>query len=103
MIHFIDGNGLWLSVRAGHLALRQRDGSYTWLPERIRTIVAVGHGFCVTAAALHYCVRHHVELFISNEMVGFISLFAPESRVDARSAALKARQKQFAAALDDAR
>jgi len=103
VIHFIDDNGLWLSVRAGHLALRQRDGSYTWLPERIRTIVAVGHGFCVTAAALHYCVRHHVELFISNEMVGFISLFAPESRVDARSAALKARQKQFAAALDDAR
>ena len=103
MIHFIDDNGLWLSVRAGHLALRQRDGSYTWLPERIRTIVAVGHGFCVTAAALHYCVRHHVELFISNEMVGFISLFAPESRIDARSAALKARQKQFAAVLDDAR
>jgi len=42
MILFIDENGLWLSVRAGHLALRQRDGSYTWMPERIRTIVAVG-------------------------------------------------------------
>jgi CRISPR/Cas system-associated endonuclease Cas1 len=103
MILFIDENGLWLSVRAGHLALRQRDGSYTWMPERIRTIVAVGHGFCVTAAALHYCVSRHVELFISNEMTGFISLFAPESRIDARYAALKARQKQFAAALDDAR
>ncbi len=102
-IYFIEENGFWLSVRAGHLALRQRDGTYTWMPERVRTIVAVGHGFCVTAAALHYCLSRHVELFISNEMTGFISLFAPESRIAARHTALKARQKQFAAALDDMR
>lgn len=39
-IHFIEDAGLWLSVRAGELAIRQRSGAYVHLSNRKRVIVA---------------------------------------------------------------
>jgi CRISPR/Cas system-associated endonuclease Cas1 len=99
-VHFIEDPGLWLSVRAGKLALRQRDGCYIELDERVRMIVAAARGVCVTNAAVRYCGARHIELLISDDVTAFVSLFAPEARGDARRAALKVREGQFRAAFD---
>jgi CRISP-associated protein Cas1 len=99
-LHFIEDPGLWLAVRAGELALRQRDGRYVDIDRRIKVIVAAARGFCVTSAAIRFCAAKHIELFISDDASAFVSLFAPESRGDARRAALKIRERQFRAALD---
>jgi hypothetical protein len=95
---FIEDPGLWLSVRAGKLALRQRDGRYIHLDGRVRVIVAAARGFCVTCAAIRFCSARHIELFVSDDVAAFISLLAPEARGDARHAALKVRERQFRAA-----
>jgi CRISPR associated protein Cas1 len=100
VIHFVEAPGLWLSVRAGNLALRQRTGAYVWLDRRVHVIVAVAHGFCVTTPAIRLCSARHVELLIADEVASFVSLFAPEARGDARRAALKVRERQFRAAFD---
>lgn len=97
---FIEDPGLWLSVRAGKLALRQRDGRYVHLNEHIRVIVAAARGFCVTCAAIRYCSARHIELFVSDDVSAFVSLLAPETRGDARRSALKVRERQFRAAFD---
>ena len=97
---FIEDADLWLSVRAGELALRQRDGRYIHLDGRIRVIVAAARGFCVTCAAIRYCSAKHIELFVSDDVAAFVSLFAPEARGDARRAALKVCERQFRAAFD---
>jgi CRISPR/Cas system-associated endonuclease Cas1 len=99
-IHFIEDAGLWLSVRAGELALRQRDGRYVHLDGRIRTIVAAVRGFCVTNAAILFCSARHIELFLSDDAAAFVSLVAPTAIGDARRTALKVREKQFRAAFD---
>src|ERR1700730_17774882 len=95
---FIEDAGLWLSVRAGELALRQRDGRYVDLDERVRAIVAAARGFCVTSPAIRHCSAKHIELLISDDAAAFVSLFAPEARGDARRAALRVRERQFRAA-----
>ena len=100
---FIEDSGLWLSVRAGELALRQRDGSYVHLDEHIRIIVAAAHGFCVTCTAIRYCSARHIELYVSDDVSAFVSLLAPEARGDARRAALKVRERQFRAAFNPRR
>ena len=92
--------GLWLSVRAGELALRQRDGRYVDLDRRIKVIVAAARGFCVTAPAIRYCIAKHVELLITDDATAFVTLFAPTSVGDARRTALKVRERQFKAAFD---
>ncbi|SRR5579883_384524 len=97
---FIEEDGLWLSVRAGHLALRQRDGTYTWLPDTVRSIVAAGHGFAVTDAAIRHCVNNHVELLISGTAPAFVSLFSAQPLCDASRAALNLRKRQFEALHD---
>jgi CRISPR-associated endonuclease Cas1 len=97
---FIEDAGLWLSVRGGMLAIRQRDGHYIDVSHKIKTIVAAGHGFAVTSAAVRYCGARHIELLISDDVAAFVSLFAPEARGDSRRAALKVRERQFRAALD---
>lgn len=99
-ILFIETPGLWLAVRAGELALRQRDGRYVELDKRIKVIVAAARGFCVTSAAIRFCAAKHIELFVSDDASAFISLFAPEARGDARRAALKVRERQFQAVFD---
>jgi CRISPR-associated endonuclease Cas1 len=100
---FIEDPGLWLSVRAGELALRQRDGRYVHLDGHIRVIVAAARGFCVTCAAIRYCSARHIELFVSDDVAAFVSLLAPEARGDARRAALKVREHQFRAAFNPRR
>jgi hypothetical protein len=62
--------GLWLSVRAGELALRQRDDAYTDLDRRLKIIVAAAHGFC---AAIRHCSAKHIVL-ISDDAAAFVSL-----------------------------
>jgi CRISPR-associated endonuclease Cas1 len=91
--------GLWLSVRAGELALQQRDGAYTDLDRRLKIIVAAAHGFCVTSAAIRHCSAKHIVL-ISDDAAAFVSLFAPEARGDTRWTTLKVRERQFRAAFD---
>jgi hypothetical protein len=100
VIHFVETPGLWLSVRAGNLDLRQRDGTYIWLDRRVHVIVAVAHGFCVTTPAIRLCAARHVELLISDDTAAFVALFAPEARGDGRRAALKVRERQFRATFD---
>ena len=97
-LHFIENAGLWLSVRAGELAIRQRDGRYIDLDRRIKTIVAAGHGFAVTSAAVRYCSAKHIELLISDDAATFVSMFAPTSAANSSRAALKVRERQFKAA-----
>lgn len=99
-IHFIEFPGLWLSVRGGELAIRQRDGRYIDLDRRVKVIVAAARGFCVTSPAVRYCLAKHIELFISDDVAAFVSLFGPEVRGDARRTALKVRERQFRAAFD---
>ena len=99
-IVFIEDMGLWLSVRAGELAIRQRSGVYVHLSNRIRVIIAAGHGFAVTGAAIRHCSAKHIELFISDDAAAFISLFAPTSAVNSSRAALKIRERQFRGAFD---
>jgi CRISPR/Cas system-associated endonuclease Cas1 len=91
---------LWLSVRAGELAIRQRDGRYIDLSRGIKTIVAAAHGFVVTSAAVRHCSAKHIELLISDNAATFVSLFAPTSTANSSRAALKARERQFKAAFD---
>jgi CRISPR/Cas system-associated endonuclease Cas1 len=86
-LHFIENAGLWLSVRAGELAIRQRDGRYVDLDRRIKTIVAAGHGFAVTGAAVRYCSAKHIELLISDDAATFVSMFAPTSAANSSRAA----------------
>src|ERR1700730_11908072 len=97
---FVEDAGLWLAVRAGKLALRQRNGHYVHLDEHIRVIVVAAHGFCITVPAIRFCSARHVELLISDNVAAFVSLFAPEARGDARRATLKVRERQFRAAFD---
>jgi CRISPR/Cas system-associated endonuclease Cas1 len=99
-LHFIENAGLWLSVRAGELAIRQRDGRYIDLDRRIKTIVAAGHGFAVTSAAVRYCSAKHIELLISDDAATFVSMFAPTSAANSSRAALKVRERQFKAAFE---
>ena len=99
-LHFVEAPGLWLSVRAGELALRQRDGRYVDLDRRIKTIVATARGFCVTTPAIRYCGAKHIELLISDDAAAFVSLFAPTAIGDARRTALKVRERQFKAVFD---
>jgi hypothetical protein len=87
-IHFIEEAGLWLSVRAGELALRHRSGRYADLDRRIKTIVAAGHGFAVTNAAIRHCSAKHIELLISDDAATFVSLFAPTSAANSSRAAV---------------
>jgi CRISPR-associated protein Cas1 len=82
---------------------RRSKAHYIDLERRIRTIVAAGHGFAVTSAAVRYCSAKHIELLISDNVASFVSLFAPETRGDARRAALKVRERQFRAAFDRAK
>jgi CRISPR-associated endonuclease Cas1 len=100
---FIEDPGLWLSVRAGELSLRQRDGRYIELSPKVKTIVAAGHGFAVTSAAIRHCSLRHIELLISDDAAAFVSLFAPTSTVNSSRAALKVRERQFRAAFDPAK
>jgi CRISPR/Cas system-associated endonuclease Cas1 len=94
-IHFIEDACLWLSVRAGELAIRQRSGAYVHLSNRIRVIVAAGHGFAVTGAAIRHCSAKHIELFVSDDAATFISLFASASAVNSSRTALRIRERQF--------
>ncbi len=99
-LHFIEDPGLWLSVRGGELALRQRDGRYTDLPPPVKTIIAAGRGFAVTSAAIRQCSAKHIELLISDDAATFVSLFAPTSAANSSRAALRIRERQFKAAFD---
>jgi CRISPR/Cas system-associated endonuclease Cas1 len=99
-LHFIENAGLWLSVRAGELAIRQRDGRYIDLDRRIKTIVAAGHGFAVTSAAIRHCSAKHIELLISDDAATFVSMFAPTSAANSSRSALKVRERQFKVAFD---
>ena len=100
---FIEHAGLWLSVRAGELAIRQRDGRYVDLDRSVKTIVAAARGFCVTSAAIRHCSAKHTELLISDDATSFVSLFAPTSTVNSSRAALKTRERQFKVAFDPAK
>jgi CRISPR-associated protein Cas1 len=102
-LHFIEDPGLWLSVRAGELAVRLRDGRYVHLEERVRTIVALAHGFCITSAAIKYCSAKHIEVLISDDAATFVSLFAPTSATNSSRAALRIRERQFKAAFNPER
>jgi CRISPR/Cas system-associated endonuclease Cas1 len=97
---FIEDAGLWLSVRAGELALRQRDGRYVHLDRRVRVIVAAAHGFCVTSAAIRHCSAKHIERLISDDAAAFVSLFAPTSAINSSRAALKIWERQFRTVFD---
>jgi hypothetical protein len=99
-LQWIENPGLWLSVRAGELAIRQRDGHYVDLSRRIKTIMAAAHGFAVPSAAVRYCSAKHIELLISDDAATFVSMFAPTSAANSSRAALKVRERQFKAAFE---
>lgn len=94
-ILFIEDAGLWLSVRAGELALRQRDGIYHAISPKIKTVVAAGHGFAVMSAAIRHCIAFNIELFVSDETASFVGLFAGLSLTNNSRSALALRKAQF--------